>query len=109
MANGEPRTTGHLCQDLEAVSAWIGAILKVMSRMDQRISVSGEVWDPPVVDQGRPPIALPKCLLPWTSVKPPASIADLVQTLVNLQNWVDALRETLAGLPGDTPIPSPLP
>jgi len=109
MASGELRTIGQVCRDLEAVSAWIEAVLKVMSHLDQTTSVSGEVWDPPVVDSGKPPIALPKCLLPWTSVKPPASIADLVQTLVNLRNWVSALREVLAGLPGDTPIPSPLP
>jgi hypothetical protein len=110
MASGEPRTTGHMCQDLENIAAWIKATREVMSHLDQGISVSGGIWDPPVVDPVRPPpIALPRCVLPWTSVRPPVSIADLVQTLANLQNWVDGLRETLECLPGDTPIPPPEP
>jgi hypothetical protein len=95
-----------MCQDLEDIAAWIEAIRKVMSHVDQGISVSGAVWNPPVMAPPKPPpIALPKCLWAWTSPNPPATIADLVQALAHLRNWAAALGETLGCLPGDTPIP----
>jgi len=107
MASGAfvPRTTAHVCADIEGIATWLAAVKRVLDRFDSTLSVPAGRWEPtpPVAP---PPIALPKCL--WARLGPepaPAtSIGDLAHTLENLEQWATVLRETLVCLP-DTPIP----